>query len=100
MQTHKPRALQVVRRARLYETAPAYVENQPQFLNTAVAARTRLPPDQLLSALKAVEVLHQCFPHLRSCIAISSTDVFAPLPAIVQLPTPHEPAIVGCTALL
>lgn len=48
--------LQVVRRARLYETAPAHVENQPKFLNTAVAARTTLPPDQLLSALKAVEV--------------------------------------------
>lgn len=47
---------QVVRRARLYETAPAHVENQPKFLNTAVAARTSLPPDQLLSALKTVEV--------------------------------------------
>ena len=47
---------QVVRRARLYETAPAHVENQPKFLNTAIAARTSLPPDQLLAALKTVEV--------------------------------------------
>lgn len=47
---------QVVRRARLYETAPAHVANQPRFLNTAIAARTSLPPDQLLAALKAVEV--------------------------------------------
>jgi 7,8-dihydro-6-hydroxymethylpterin-pyrophosphokinase (HPPK) len=48
--------MQVVRRARLYETAPAHVENQPRFLNTAVAARTSLPPDQLLAELKTVEV--------------------------------------------
>lgn len=50
---------QVVRHARLYESAPAYVTDQPQFLNTAIAAKTRLPPDQLLSALKAVEVVHE-----------------------------------------
>jgi len=47
--------IEVVRHARLYESAPAYVTDQPQFLNTAIAAKTRLPPDQLLSALKAVE---------------------------------------------
>lgn len=45
-----------MRHARLYESAPAYISEQPQFLNTAIAAKTRLPPDQLLSALKAVEV--------------------------------------------
>lgn len=50
---------QVVRHARLYESAPAYITDQPQFLNTAIAAKTRLPPDQLLSALKAVEVAHK-----------------------------------------
>lgn len=47
--------VQVARYARLYESTPAYVTEQPNFLNTAIAANTKLPPDQLLSALKAVE---------------------------------------------
>lgn len=47
--------IHVERYARLYESSPAYLTDQPNFLNTAIAARTQLPPDQLLSALKNVE---------------------------------------------
>lgn len=46
----------MVRQSRLYESAPAYVTDQPQFLNAALAVRTALPPRQLLAALKTVEV--------------------------------------------
>lgn len=48
--------IQVIGRSRLYETAPAYVTDQPPFLNAAITARTSLPPLQLLKALKQIEV--------------------------------------------
>lgn len=47
---------QVVRQSRLYESAPAYVTDQPRFVNGALAALTPLQPLALLDALKAVEV--------------------------------------------
>lgn len=50
------RPVQVTHRSLLYESAPAYVTDQPRFLNAAVTARTELPPRQLLHELKAVEV--------------------------------------------
>lgn len=46
---------QVVRTSNLYETAPAYVTDQPSFLNAALLVRTRLPPRTLLSCLKQLE---------------------------------------------
>ena len=42
--------------SRLYESAPAYVTEQPAFLNAALLALTPLAPLELLAALKAVEV--------------------------------------------
>ena len=39
----------------LYETAPAYVTDQPRFLNAALAGDTDLSPRQLLARLKAIE---------------------------------------------
>ncbi|KAE8220739.1 hypothetical protein CF319_g5782 [Tilletia indica] len=39
----------------LYETAPMYMENQPQFLNAAVEITTRLPPFDLLDLTQAIE---------------------------------------------
>lgn len=39
----------------LYETAPLGVTDQPAFLNLAVAARTRLGPEDLLGLVKKVE---------------------------------------------
>lgn len=47
---------QVLRQSRLYESAPAYVTDQPRFVNGALAALTSLQPLELLDALKSVEV--------------------------------------------
>ena len=46
----------VARQSRLYESAPAYVTDQPRFVNAALAVTTALPPRELLAALKAIEV--------------------------------------------
>ena len=51
----------MVRQSRLYESAPAYVLDQPQFLNGALAVRTGLAPAQLLAAVKRIEVQIPCF---------------------------------------
>ena len=39
----------------LYETEPAYVEDQPRFLNAALRGRTTLDPEALLGFAKRVE---------------------------------------------
>jgi 2-amino-4-hydroxy-6-hydroxymethyldihydropteridine diphosphokinase len=39
----------------LYETEPAYVLDQPRFLNAALRGRTRLAPAELLAFLKEIE---------------------------------------------
>ena len=41
--------------SKLYETAPAYVLNQPAFLNMAVKGETTLSPQDLLVYLKRIE---------------------------------------------
>ena len=45
----------VVATSPLYETAAAYVEDQPSFLNAVVAVETTLGPLEALSKLKAAE---------------------------------------------
>ena len=52
---------QVTHRSRLYESAPAYITDQPRFLNGAVVVATRLPPLELLDQLKTVEA--RCCPN-------------------------------------
>jgi 2-amino-4-hydroxy-6-hydroxymethyldihydropteridine diphosphokinase/dihydropteroate synthase len=47
--------IQVTKHASLYESAPAYVTDQPFFLNSAVSARCSLSPHALLAALKHIE---------------------------------------------
>ena len=47
---------QVLRKSRLYETAPELVTDQPRFLNAALAVQTKLLPHELLRSLKKVEV--------------------------------------------
>jgi 2-amino-4-hydroxy-6-hydroxymethyldihydropteridine diphosphokinase len=42
--------------SRLYESAPAYVTDQPPFLNAAALVETALPPLELLRRLKGIEV--------------------------------------------
>lgn len=49
----------VVRTSGLFETSPAYVTDQPRFLNAALLARTTLPPRELLAALKSLEQVGQ-----------------------------------------
>ncbi|XP_057448086.1 folate synthesis bifunctional protein, mitochondrial [Lotus japonicus] len=47
--------INITRHACLYETAPAYVTDQPRFINSAVRAITKLGPHELLAALKRIE---------------------------------------------
>jgi 2-amino-4-hydroxy-6-hydroxymethyldihydropteridine diphosphokinase len=47
--------LEVLRTARLYETEPWGVTDQPRFLNSACITKTSLPPLRALQAAKAIE---------------------------------------------
>ena len=48
-------AVQVERVSSLYETEPAYLLDQPRFLNAALRGRTTLAPLALLALLKQIE---------------------------------------------
>jgi 2-amino-4-hydroxy-6-hydroxymethyldihydropteridine diphosphokinase len=48
-------AVTVERMSSVYETEPAYVLDQPRFLNMALRGRTALAPTELLAFLKRVE---------------------------------------------
>ncbi|CAK7326224.1 unnamed protein product [Dovyalis caffra] len=56
LQLMKKSGINITRHACLYETAPAYVTDQPQFLNSAVRAVTKLGPHELLGVLKKIEM--------------------------------------------
>lgn len=45
----------MIRHSSLYETVPAYVADQPNFLNAALLAKTDLKPLELLAVLKDLE---------------------------------------------
>ncbi|XP_078440969.1 folate synthesis bifunctional protein, mitochondrial-like isoform X2 [Wolffia australiana] len=47
--------IHITRHACLYESEPAYVTNQPNFLNSAVRGITKLSPHELLAVLKKIE---------------------------------------------
>ena len=64
--------LQVARQSRLYESAPAYVTDQPRFVNAALAVETALPPIELLAALKRIEVHHNFY---RSILATETSHM-------------------------
>ncbi|KAJ8759718.1 hypothetical protein K2173_009819 [Erythroxylum novogranatense] len=51
----KKSGINITRHGCLYETAPAYVTDQPHFLNSAVRAVTKLGPHELLGVLKKIE---------------------------------------------
>lgn len=55
LQLMKSSGIQITRHACLYETAPAYVTDQPRFLNSAVRGFTKLGPHELLGAVKKIE---------------------------------------------
>ncbi|MCS6936828.1 MAG: 2-amino-4-hydroxy-6-hydroxymethyldihydropteridine diphosphokinase [Candidatus Bipolaricaulota bacterium] len=48
-------SIRVLRRARLYESAPVGVSDQPWFLNTVVELETTLSPRELLALCKEIE---------------------------------------------
>ncbi|CAL1374503.1 unnamed protein product [Linum trigynum] len=55
LQMMKKSGISITRHGCLYETAPAYVTDQPHFLNSAVRAITKLGPHELLGVLKKIE---------------------------------------------
>ncbi|CAN6226112.1 unnamed protein product [Urochloa humidicola] len=55
LQMMKSSGVNITRHACLYETAPAYVTDQPRFLNSAVRGTTKLGPHELLKKLKEIE---------------------------------------------
>ncbi|KAF5945397.1 hypothetical protein HYC85_015625 [Camellia sinensis] len=55
LQLLKKSGIHIARHACLYETEPAYVMDQPRFLNSAVRGVTKLGPHELLGVLKKIE---------------------------------------------
>ncbi|KAJ9160466.1 hypothetical protein P3X46_025866 [Hevea brasiliensis] len=55
LQLMKKSGITITRHGCLYETAPAYVTDQPHFLNSAVRAVTKFGPHELLGVLKKIE---------------------------------------------
>ncbi|KAJ6795398.1 folate synthesis bifunctional protein, mitochondrial-like [Iris pallida] len=51
----KKSGINVTRHGCLYETEPAYVTDQPLFLNSAIRGTTKLRPHELLKVLKHIE---------------------------------------------
>ncbi|XP_010551367.1 PREDICTED: folate synthesis bifunctional protein, mitochondrial isoform X2 [Tarenaya hassleriana] len=51
----KGSGIDITRHSCLYETAPAYVTDQPRFLNAAVRGVTKHAPHDLLTVLKTIE---------------------------------------------
>ncbi|XP_068654893.1 folate synthesis bifunctional protein, mitochondrial-like isoform X2 [Aristolochia californica] len=51
----KKSGVRITRHGSLYETEPAYVTEQPLFLNSAIRGTTKLDPHDLLKALKQIE---------------------------------------------
>lgn len=49
------RGVRVLRRARVYASRPVGPSDQPDFLNSMLEIEPGLPPEQLLSTLKAIE---------------------------------------------
>lgn len=51
----KKSGIRITRHGCLYETEPAYVTDQPRFLNSAIRGTTKLDPHRLLGTLKEIE---------------------------------------------
>ncbi|KAH6798688.1 Dihydropterin pyrophosphokinase / Dihydropteroate synthase [Perilla frutescens var. frutescens] len=51
----KKSGIEITRHGCLYETEPAYVTDQPRFLNSAIRGVTKLDPHKLLEKLKEIE---------------------------------------------
>ncbi|XP_073134393.1 folate synthesis bifunctional protein, mitochondrial-like [Henckelia pumila] len=55
LQRMRKSGIHITRHGCLYETKPAYVTDQPHFLNSAVRGMTKLEPHKLLGILKEIE---------------------------------------------
>jgi len=90
---------QVLRHSRLYESAAAYVTDQPPFLNAALAVRTTLSPPDLLTALKQIEVrfLSRPRPLIR---AWSTITLLLPSPPPHITPISHSQELQDISAVL
>lgn len=55
LQLMKRSGIDITRHGCLYETEPAYVTDQPRFLNSAIRGVTKLGPHELLGVLKKIE---------------------------------------------
>ncbi|CAO2830189.1 unnamed protein product [Amaranthus hypochondriacus] len=55
LQQMKKLGIDITRHGCLYETEPAYVTDQPKFLNSALRGFTKLGPHELLGVLKKIE---------------------------------------------
>ncbi|XP_075506960.1 folate synthesis bifunctional protein, mitochondrial-like [Primulina tabacum] len=55
LQRMRKSGIHITRHGCLYETEPAYVTDQPHFLNSAIRGMTKLVPHKLLGILKEIE---------------------------------------------
>lgn len=90
-------AVQLTNYSSVYETAAAYVEDQPPFLNAVVAGTTELAPHALLALLKQIEHVCGRRPGLRygprpldldillyGDLELNSADLIIPHPRMVE----------------
>lgn len=75
-----------VRASAVYATAPAYVVDQPPFLNMALEGRTALPPAELLVFLKGVEQAMGRVPTRRYGPRLIDLDILLYADRVVQTP--------------
>ncbi len=85
--------LAVERLSQVYETEPAYVSDQPRYLNMALRGRTRLDPRGLLDFLKGIERDMGRAPGMRWGPRPIDLDILLFGDRLVALPDLHIPHI-------
>lgn len=76
----------------IYETPPAYVTDQPPFLNAALVGITTLPPEELLARLKEIEREVGRIPTFRNGPRVIDLDIIFYGDLLLDTPTltiPH-----------
>jgi len=86
-------AISIRRMSAVYETAPKYDQNQPDFLNMVIEIATSLTPIQLLDFCKDTEIrLGRHFPHYKNSAREIDLDIIFFNGIIIESPTltiPH-----------
>ncbi len=85
------KCLTVERLSQVYETEPAYVNDQPRYLNMVLQARTSLDPQALLECLKTVERNMGRAPSLRWGPRPIDLDILLFGDLLVESPDLHIP---------